>query len=238
MVQIAADETAVWLPNRDWAGRRPANTYIARRDYVALGVPWESGGGDEATRKDRQRALEDLARTGRVKVFRPRRIKTLTVKLSDAAREQARALAGQPGELSAWLSMRELARHSKRPARMMTDVWIPETVLIGTVPAGRTLGREAALVEDLLTVALICGWVVSNSDIQGRIYYCLTDAGWARLDGPEPADDATVKTDPEAAEWFIERLEVSMARLDTALTEAREIGDLPLPVSMVDLPVQ
>jgi len=200
LVQIAADETAIWLPNRSWCDRKSANVYMARQEYVASGVPWESGGGDEATRKERQRVLEGLARTGLVQVFRPHRIKTLTVKLSDAAREQARMLAGQPGELAAWWSMLELAKHSKRPAR------------------------------------LIRGWVVSNSDIQGHVYYGLTESGWTRLDGPEPADDAARKVCPKAAEWFTERLGVSLAKLDT-MTNPREIGPLPLPVSMAEIPL-
>jgi len=236
LVQLAADETAVWLPNRVWTGRRPGNVYTARRDFAAAGVPWATGGGDEALRKERQRVLEALARAGAVRVFRPRRVRTLTVKLSAAARAAARALAGQPGERAAFVSMQELARHSKRPARLLLDAWIPETRLIGEPPAGRTWGVEAALTEDLLGVALIRGWAVSNADGRGRVYYALTRAGWEWLAEPEPADDDG-RPDPAAVEWFTERLEASMARLDSESRDPREIGLIPLPSSMGGQPM-
>ena len=58
-------------------------------------------------------------------------------------------------------------------------------------------------------------------------------AGWAWIGTPEPPEDLAGPVDAEAQDFYRERLQASSARLDTTLpADPREIGDLPLPVSM------
>ena len=238
LVQVLADTDAVWIPSRTWNRQRPTNIYFARRAFAKSGVPWESGGATEADRKAAQRELEALAKTGAVKVRRPHRVKTLAVRLSDAAEADARERIGLPGLYSARLSMGELARHSRRPPELFTDLYIAERKLIGDKPPGE-YEREAVVVENMLLPALVRGYVESNADIQGRVSYTLTPAGWEWLDrGEAPAEDLRDETplDGDAAEWYAERLQASLDRLDTAdPPDPKEIGGIPLPVAMEGL---
>jgi len=237
LTQVLADTDAVWLPNRSWGPPQPQNVYAGRLAFAKYGTPWESGGGNEAERKALQRALEVLAGKKLVLVRRPHRVKTLTVRLSNAADVQARQMIGMPGLRSAWWTCRKVAEHSKQPPSLLPDVWVSETRLIGDVPAGRTWGQEAALVEDMALPALVRGYLVSNADAAGRASYALTTAGWEWVGTPEPPEDLAGPVDAEARDFYGERLQASSGRLDTALSDAREIGDLPLPVSTQGLPV-
>lgn len=238
LTQILADTDAVWLPNRRWTRPRPANVYFARLAFDKGGVAWESGEPTEAGRKAAQRELEALAKARLVKASRPRRVKTLAVRLSDAAEADTRERTGLPGLYSAWLSAGELARHSRRPPELVTDLYIGERKLIGDKPPGE-YEREAVVVENMLLPALVRGYVDSNADIQGRVSYMLTPAGWAWLDrGEAPPEDLRDDTalDRDAAEWYAERQQASLDRLDTAdPPDPKEIGAIPLPVAIEGL---
>lgn len=238
LTQILADTDAVWLPNRRWSRPRPANVYFARIAFGKGGVAWESGEPTEAGRKAAQRELEALAKARLVKASRPRRVKTLAVRLSDAAEADTRERTGLPGLYSAWLSAGELARHSRRPPELVTDLYIGERKLIGDKPPGE-YEREAVVVENMLLPALVRGYVDSNADIQGRVSYMLTPAGWAWLNrGEAPPEDLRDDTalDRDAAEWYAERQQASLDRLDTAdPPDPKEIGAIPLPVAIEGL---
>jgi hypothetical protein len=240
LTQILADTDAVWLPNRRWSRPRPTNVHFARLAFGKGGVPWESGEPTEAGRKAAQRELEELAKARLVRASRLRRVKTLAVRLSEPADADMRERIGLAGLYSAWLSMHEIARHSRRPPELFTDVYIAERKLIGDKPP-ETYRREAVIVEDMLLPALVRGYVDSNADTQGRVSYMLTPAGWEWLDrGEAPPedlrDDAPLGRD--AATWYAERLQTSLDRLGTAdAAEPREIGLLPLPVAVQGLTV-
>ncbi len=239
LVHVLADTDAVWIPSRTWNRPRPTNVYFARLAFAKGGVPWESGGATEADRKAAQRTLETLAKSGAVRVRRPHRVKTLAVKLSDAAEADARRLVGLPGLYSAWLSVQELARHSKRPgaAALLTDVWVSERKLIGDWEPDE-YRREAVLVEDMLLPALLRNYVGSCSDRDGRVSYALTPAGWAWLDAAEqpPADDLNGQPDRAAATFYYDRVRAGLDRLDTAAPpDPKEIGGIPLPVAIAGL---
>lgn len=235
LVTILAETDAVWLPNRKSRRPRPANVYIARRDYAAAGVPWGSNEPSEAGRKAAQRELEALADAELVRVSRPKRMRALGVKLTDAGDVLARGLCGLPGVYSAWVAMQELATHSRRPPETMRDVWVPEIAL-----AGRNMdAAELAAIENMILPALVRGRVVSAADIAGRVSYALTPAGWRFLDGAAgPRDDegGPTEADADAVALYDEHLAAEMGRLDTADADPREIGDIPLPVAMMDLP--
>lgn len=237
LVKVLADTDAVWIPNRAWDGRRPANVYFARRLFGKGGVPWESGGRTESDRKTAQRALEALAKSGAIVIRRPHLVKTLAVKLTDEAEAEARKLVGRPGMYSAWLSMTELAEYSRRPALLMTHLWVSERKLIGEHGPGE-YSRVAVAVENMLFPALVRGFVSSCSDCYGRVSYVLTSIGWAWLDvGDAPAgDDLDGEPDREAAEFYAERLRAALVRLESAEPQdRRELGGIPLPVSIEGL---
>lgn len=230
LVQLIADGDAVWLPSRSFTRPRPGNVYAARQAFVVAGVPWSSDGHTESERKETQRALESLAALRAVEVRRPHRVKTLAVRLSESAETETRRLVGLPGLYAAWLAALEVARHSSRPPKMMTDFWISERLLIGnSKPAD--FGVQAAAVESMLLPALSRGYVVSNANVRGHVSYSLTPLGWCWLDGDDAPDvDQDVEPDPEAAELYAERLTAALHRLDTAASvDSREVGGLPLP---------
>jgi hypothetical protein len=237
LVEVAASEWACFIPLRSWESPRPANVREARQTFREAGVLL-AGGGAELERKRRSLALRRLAAEGVLTVQHYKSAKAPAVLLADATRERTRRLAGQPGEFSAWLSMKELARHSTREPKLLLDAWVSETKLITSpLPPGRSWGREAALVEDLMAIALISGWVVSNSDVNGHVSYALTSSGWGRLQGDAPGYDMDSPIDPEAARWYEERLKAALARLDTAApSDPRRIDPLMLPASPAGMP--
>lgn len=92
------------------------------------------------------------------------------------------------------------------------------------------------MVEYRLLPALIRASVDSNTDIQVRVLYMLTPAGWAWLVRSEaPPED--LRDEPplgrDAADWHAERLQANLNRRDTAATCAtKNIGAIPLPVAI------
>ena len=216
LVETLAATDAVWLPMRSWSRPGPANRYFARRDFATQGVPWASGGASETARKSAQRGLEAAVEGGLVTIFRPRRIKALWAKLTAEGEAEARRLAGVPARYSAWVSMGELARHSKRPAaaEMMSDVWVSERALLSSPDlGGDELRRELLLVEDLMLPALVAGFVESGSTIRGAVSYAISPRGWRWLDVcDEPSADLDGAYDPEAAALYARTLKDAFAQ--------------------------
>ena len=251
IVGILADTDAVFAPNRKWKRPRPTVIYEHRRDYAAGGVPWRSDAHDEAGRKAAQRQLEALCGEGLVKTYRPKRVKTLGVKLTEAGEALARAVCALPDvERSIGGVMHAAMAMDTPEAGMNWDgrIWIPETLL-----AGVSYERCAADVEErcklfefaeVLYPAMNRGWIISNSSIQGHVWYSPTPAGLAMLDAehakPDPPADAQPPADDdedpfiqEAADYYLERFMESGAQFDTATPQWEgELGEIPLPVSM------
>lgn len=240
LVQILADSDALFIPNRSWSRPRPTNIYFGQKNYARSGVVWSSGAATEADRKAAQRELEALAKERVVRVFRPHRVKTLGVRLTDAAETQVRALCGLPGIECGWWTCHELARYSKVPgeAKTLDDLWISEVQLAGAEwpregEDTTAFRREMVLTEDMALPALSRGWIVANSDRHGRVYYALTLAGWGVLDNDPPDAPPDTPVDAEAREMYLDRVQSQLERLDTADPEdPKEIGGLPLPVAM------
>ena len=237
LCRVLAETDAVWLPMRDFGGRRPANTYFARRDYPTVGVFWRSEEASEAGRKESQRALEALCAAGLLKAYRPRRYKTLGVRLTDEGEARARALCGLPDLSAGMASLAEVARRTEVPGR-----WIPETALAGVDYGTPGSGKKFALVEDMALPALVRGWLESNADIQGHVWYRVTAAGSAALDAAiakttvgkaEGHGAADLPAAQKAARaLYLDCLSAAQTRLaESEAGDRREIGFIPLPVA-------
>ena len=245
---ILADTDAVFCPNRSWKRPRPTAIYEHRRDYPAGGVPWRSDALDEAGCKATQRDLEALCVEGMVKTFRPKRVKTLGVKLTAKGEALARALCGLPNLVQAIGGVMHATMHLEGPeAGVNWDgrFWIPETTLAGVdwvkCAADKDARHKLVFVEEIMLPALIRGWIIANADIHGRVWYSPTPEGLAMIEAerrkPDPPDAPPAPPpaafDEEAADYYLERFTETAGRFDTAAPQCeREIGEIPLPVSM------
>lgn len=248
IVGILADTDALFSPNRSWKRPRPTVIYEQRRDYPAGGVVWRSDAHDEAGRKAMQRELESLCADGLVKTFRPRRVKTLGVKLTAKGEALARALCGLPNLEQAIGGVLNILMHADGPdagANFDGSIWVAETALAGVDWAQCAADKEArhklVYVEDMLLPALIRGWIVSNSSIQGHVWYSPTAEGLEMLEAerrkPDPPDAPPAPPpapfDEEAAEYYLERFIETGGYFDTATPKCPgELGGIPLAVSM------
>jgi hypothetical protein len=232
LIRILAQTDATWLPQ--WSYRPPATTnyYFARLDFCeGRGVPWSSGGGDEAGRKAAQRTLESLASDGLIKVIRPRRSKALACELTEEGEAHTRRLLHLPGLDGGFSSIEELRRLTKARPKLLTDAWIWEGALVGDVGDDpKQYTSMAWTVRRLMLPALIRRWVVSDASVcEGvpRTYYLLLKAGFDRLRGPAPPDVVFKgKVDQAADQLYSKTLETELHRLETA--EPRNRNELGL----------
>jgi DNA-binding PadR family transcriptional regulator len=234
---ILAETDAIWLPIRSWGDRTSANVGIARAAYPARGVAWASG---MCSSREGMAALRDLAAleaNGLLVVVRDKG-RAVSVRLTDAGDELARALVGIPTLAAGVLTVRELARHCDREPRTMDRLWVPETTLADH-PWGAGDSGPFRIVEQMALPALVRGWVVSNSDMAGRAYYRLTPAGWALADGDAAAPDVpTVDFDEDVRGVYGQRLRLALDRLASETPRTTmEIGPLPLPVAFQGMPI-
>lgn len=238
LVGILAATDAIWLPLRDWTAPRPANTYAARRSFAAGGVPWASAETTEAGRKRSQRCLEELVAAGLVVGRKPKRAKTLSVRLSDAADHAARRLCGLADEEGGVATLREVGGRSERRAELLTDVWVPETALNDGRGWGDHHQEELATVEQMALPALVRGWLDSRADSEGRVYYAVTARGWKLIDANREAQEPHSEDgSPAALDLYQDRIAAALARLGTAEPPRGDIGEIPLPVSMGNTPM-
>ena len=246
LVQILADTDALFIPNRSWDFPRPTNLFFGRRNYGKMGVAWASGQKTTAGRKAAQRALEALAKDNLVYTFRPNHAKTAGVKLTDEGEAQARELCGLLRLADSWWICKRLADLSKPPSKAKTydDVWISEEEIL-ILPRSPEGEDQAAflggltLTEDMFLPALSRGWAIANSTIHGNVYYALTQAGWDVLDDEPPAERPEVDPSPEANKAYLDRVREQLDHLEHDRPEnPREIGMLPLPVSMAGWPLE
>jgi hypothetical protein len=239
LIRILGTVDAAWLPLRHWTGSAGGNLYCARRDYEASGVAWRSGSPDPTEQRQRQRTIQALAKTGLLVTFQPA-TKTLSVRLTEQGEARARAICGLPSLRDSLGELARLAGLSKRPPKLMTDVWICERDLLGEHPES-VLGKFAAGLEERFLPALIRGLVVSNSTQEsptGLVFYRVTDAGWQALDdgGKAPPSDKA-DCDPEAIKLWLESLELARTRLEGGpAIENREIGEIPMPIDIEGMP--
>ena len=246
LVQILADTDALFLPNRSWNFTKPTNLFFGRRRYGKEGVVWASGRKTAAERKAAQRALEALAKEGLVTIFRANNTKTTGVKLTDEGEARARELCGLPSLANSWWACDALTMHSKPPGEAKTydDVWVSEEKLSRVPHPGEgkdqtAFLREINLIEDEFLPALSRGWVVATSTVHRNVFYALTQTGWDILKGDWPEDRPEVEVNREIRRAYLDRIEEQLDRLEHARPEnPNEIGMLPLPDSMKNLPLK
>jgi hypothetical protein len=157
------------------------------------------------------------------------------VRLTDKGEAAARALCGLPSLSDALVAVRTLAGCSHRPPTLLSHLWVYETLATGVDYADTTeLPARQRLMdfENRLLPALARGWVRSLSDIERRVSYALTPAGWSQLDaGDVPLCGKHCEPDPGARQLYDERLAAALAHFDSADVDAREIGPVPLPAA-------
>lgn len=228
LLRILGDTDATWIPVRSFAAPRPANTFLAQRDFGRVGLRFSHGEASEAGRKEAQRELEHLARLRLVRVSRMRRTRAHAVLLTDLAEDRARRLVGLPVLADAWRGVKGAF------AEVPPGAWLSERSRLtrGHPVGSREESTEARELEDLLLPALVRRFVEANADCRGLVYYRLTTAGEAWLQGECPAAADQVAVDENAREIYFERVAERLAHLGSAApSEPRENGFLPLPVS-------
>jgi hypothetical protein len=232
LARLLANADAVWLPTRDFLGDRYSAVCLARRGYKTAGLPWHSAGVDDAARREARQVVEDLTREGLAKAFRPRAMKTLQIRLTDQGDGKARQVVGLPNLDAAFAAAGEIAKRSKWPAKLLTEAWIPEHELVGTIPGRDAFAQKAMALEDALLPALTRAYVISNANADRHVSYALTSAGREWLNGDPPAA-VPCKAVRGARETYYTELKTASARLEASLPTGgdRDIGEIPLPVS-------
>lgn len=236
LLKILAEIDAVFLPLRNWTRPLPTVLYERRRDYPSMGIRWTPGNPTETGRKQAQRDLEDLVDTGLAISCRPKNVKTLGVRLTDHGESYARALFGIDAlgcALEALRTINRLADHPDAAGRGC----VCEDLITG-IPHVEAAGNrdkkiEYSAMESTALPALIRGWMESNSDIHGRVWYWLTDAGRGVLENP-PTWDFVLPDEVEGAwDFWNEKLNAAIELLNAAVPQdRRELGYIPIPVSL------
>jgi DNA-binding MarR family transcriptional regulator len=226
LIAILAVEDAIWVPVRDFKLPQPTNAYFGRKDF-ALGVVPPFAGGSEGDRKTNERMLARLEDAGLVAVHRPKG-RAATVRLTDAGEALARAVVGLPSLADAVELVRILADD---PGHGPPEHWVPETA-----PACRAYGgtdtSEYVKVEEQLLPALRRGWVESNANRHGQIFYRVVAESRAAIQANPPAAP-DVGHDEDHRRAYYAAIREALDRLKAAEPRwAGELGFLPLPVSM------
>jgi len=240
LTRILADTHAIFLPCRNPLSPQWVNAYHARTAYQKDGVGWSSEVATERDRKIAQRSLEQLVAARFVIVGKPKKVKTLGVRLSVGAMALTRALCGLPGMSAGLATLEEIAKYTKPAPDVFQDAWLPETKLAGVDWADTDqveARRELMLVENLALPALVAGWIAAGVTVQGHVYYGIKPAGWRQLESGNKPQAINRDPDPEAQGLYADRLGKALAHLEMSSQDAgRDIGPSPLPVANQDLP--
>lgn len=225
LTALVAETDAVWSASRDVGFPHAVNLWEIQQEYRQSGLHWSSSAATAGGRKRSHQALAELIQTGAVTSAKSESgHRVAFVRLSDAAYDLARRLAGLPGFAAARVVLDRIAAASRRPAIHLTDAWISET------------GFD----EQSVLPALTADWLVSRADSRGRVYYAVTPAGWRVIDSGEPptAPAQPIEPDPRLREFYVTRLEAAVAKRATREPVAPgEVGLIPLPVSQIGVPV-
>lgn len=235
LTRLAAAIDAIFLPVRRWDGAFPANVQAARRAYPGSGIRWESGEAGAAERKAAERDLAALVARGLIRVRRPHG-RSVGVALTDRGDQVVRAIVGLPGvEASLAFVAAVMARApdvplSEHVISLYGRGWVCETDMNEGRGYGDGRQNELVAIEDRGLPALVRGWLESNSDGAGRVWYRVVKKPDARpLDAlPEKATGA------QGA--YLDEIRRALATFDIDLSRGareRDIAPLPLPASML-----
>ena len=242
---ILGETDAIWFPDRTLESPKALNIQQLRRDYAAHGVRFRPDAFN-VSRQKAFRALDEAVHAGLVTTSKNDKSKWVFAKLTDAGERSARAMACLP-----WLDVVKplvvkLAGETNRADEdSLTHGWIPEAALCPgdrdgkPTATGGALSRELARLEMVLMPAFNRGYVEARADQKRHVYYRVTKAGRAFAvanlgnagkPDPEPSDDDDAEVFVGA---YIDARDDAYQRLDAPLNRnLREIGELPLPVSM------
>jgi hypothetical protein len=255
LVRVLAAGDATWLPDRQVMAHRRHTVLFERRSvFHASGSELLNGpsglGSSDALRRETARAVDDLVARGLLVVNSPKWARALAYKLTEDGDTYARALCGHPplrlellqGEDEDPLTREETGVYYDRDgAHTFTGLFGPEVAMIA--PDGPLycdgcitpeVKRLLMALEEVHLPLLVCGLLVSASDVEGRVWYAVTPPGRALLESPPAASTATGSAAlpealPEAAKFYHASLKREMDRL--AVVPPRfpgTIGEVPI----------
>lgn len=237
LIEILAATDALWLPCRDIADQqRNIATTERRRVFEQFGVAWGTHRASDADRQSAHRSLQALVKAGMVRPSRPRALKTLFVKLTDAGDTLARQLTGLPTFSDIYPDLiDDLRDKSTLPTagHFRGRVWVRETVLAGGMDphyAGLGDADRIALSEmqDACLPALVRGVLVSGASVKRHVSYAIGELPETWPDKPSTAADYY----PPHGELYDKVRRAAYADLGGSdAGGAGEIGEIPLPVS-------
>jgi hypothetical protein len=147
------------------------------------------------------------------------------VRLTPRADAYTRALCGFPVDAHEALSRVTLS--TEETMMLCSELW-----LIGASYDGIDAETLWTAAQEIMP-AIVCGWVESLSDIEGRVYFRPTAEGLAAAYRPTPKLPEPPAYDDEANEWYHAENAAARAalRTDSSATPG-EIGIMPLPCSL------
>jgi hypothetical protein len=233
LIAILAQTDAVFRPARrdDWVAPAPCNLYNARQRFSTAGVPFDTGGGDETGRKNQQRDLNRLAKSGLLILCGGKRREG--VKLTEPAEIGLRALCGLPSLRDSHAMLRKIIKLAAMAEGMTLtrEIW-----LAGFEDYHNTSACKAApwKISLALAPALCRGFVESRSDCFGRCCYVATDKGREAAKLPAPSLPAGLPRYQDIAnKLYYEATIAARQKLRTATpTSPSEIGQCPLSASL------
>ena len=157
--------------------------------------------------------LDGLAAAGLLRVIRRRAVKTVGVILTDAGDAKGRALAGLPSLAQSLSLVEEMADAPK--AEVAGKRWVSEIHLAGLGCWGETADADKrkmlVWVEEMALPAMLRGWIESNSDTAGRVWYCLTAAGAKVLEAGDGMSKPNATEDAAARVLYYETAKAELA---------------------------
>lgn len=227
LIRLLAKADAIWSPLRavDWnAWGMGSVVFEHRRDFVTAGFAFGSSIGKATERFSFGRLLDGLAGDGLLVRFGGER--KVRCRLSEAGDDHARALAGLPGIGAAFATILELAKHRR----------VSELQLAGLEGYRNDDAMGPALVRAELAAmpGIWRGWIATESDVAGRVWYSVTDLGREVSHGPPVTlPDGLPKEVAGGFELYgAEFRHARHALRASSPVDRREVGLLPLSASM------
>lgn len=232
LTQILAHTDARFRPLRstDWTSPGPTNLWQARQDFLTGGVGLNAG-GSEASRKDRQRLLDDLVSGGLI--TKSGSGKAALYRLTEQGEAHARTVCGLPSLIESHEYLIEIIGGECETAH---GPLTPEYILLGESNYQQTDEFTIRIfdLEMFLLPGLVHNWLTAKSDILGRVYFIATERGREAARQSPPTRPANLPFyDESAANLYFESRAAVRSQLRMAKPKnPSEIGFCPLPVSI------
>jgi len=219
LLRLLAEADALHLPVRGPKDNAYKLVFAERRaDYRLKGLPYHSRKTSDATRKEAERRLRVLEQAGRLHLTRQGG-RVLWVRLTDAEDERQRYRICLPGIAETLAKLRRIqaliARGDCADANL--KIWVKETDLSGVGYGSPGFSDATVELEESLLPALVRGWVISDSNMDGHAWYSLTAAGARAITSAtpltlDPYDLGAVAEN----DFYINSIKVALEELKTA----------------------